>query len=343
MRWIVLGLLIISFRVHSQSDSLSIEQQLADLELEMDSIALFSFLDSVLLLPSPTSEISVRLGYMSSRLTAGRDFNLEQKGYTTGLAYYHKSGFYTDVSTFFDTNYRPAAYQTILHAGYFWMPSLKWTINPYVERSFFHNSFSTDLSNSMGTSITRNTKAVDIGVDYAFLWGKDTGHRLIPSLSRRIRIKGVPLVKTITLYPSVSMIAGTTSIFTYQYSTEEIDAYLLRVQQLTDDEIRFLVVNGRITTAEAIQLRNTRRLLNEGSEADIASLKELLNTLEESDTFALLNYTFSLPLTFSINKTNILISYSYAFPQQLPGEDLGVNPSGFFNVSISQRLTWDRK
>jgi hypothetical protein len=343
MRWIVIGLLILSSHLQSQSVSPSIEQQLADLELEIDSIALFSFLDSVLLLPSPTSELSLRVGYMSSRLTAGRDFNLEQKGYTTGMAYYHKSGFYTDLSTFFDANYRPAAYQTILHAGYFWMPTLKWTINPYAERSFFHNSFSSDLSNSLGMSISLNTKAVDLGIDYAYLWGNDIGHRLIPSLSKRIRIKGIPLVKSISLYPSLSLIAGTSSIFKYQYSTKEIDAYLLQVQQLTDDEIRFLVVSGRITTAQAIQLRITRRLLNEGSEADIATLKELLNTLEESDTFALLNITLSLPLTFSINKTNFLISYSYAFPQQLPGEDLGVNPSGFFNISISQRFNWNKK
>jgi len=344
MRWTILVLLLLPKSLIGQTSSPSIEEQLLALELELDSISLFSFLDSLLLAPRPASEINVRLGYSSSRLSAGRDFNLEQKGYTTGLAYYHSSGLYTDFSTFYDMRLSPAAYISMWHLGYFWLPNLKWSINPYYEHTFNHQNLSNDLSNSLGTSVTRTTKWADVGMDYAFLWGKQhVGHRVIPSVSKKFRLKHVPWVKSVTFYPSISLTAGTTGIFTYLYSSEQIDTYLLRIQELTDDEIRLLVVSGRITTAEAIQLRITRRLLNEGSEADREYLKELLNTLVEEDAFALLSYTISLPVTITINKTMVQLSYSYAIPQPLPGEDLGVDPSGFFNISINQRLTWERK
>lgn len=343
VRWTMLVIWLMPFSLVGQSPTPSVEEQLLALELEMDSLSLFSFLDSLLLAPKPSSEINIRLGYSSSRLTAGRDFNLEQKGYTTGLAYYHSSGIYTDFNTFYDMNYSPAAYLSMWQVGYFWLPNLMWSINPYYEHTFNHQNLSNDLSNSIGSSVTRSTKWADFGVDYAFLWGQKTGHRFIPSISRKFRWKNIPLIQAITFYPSLSLTTGTTSIFTYLYSTEQIDKYLFRIQQLTDDEIRLLVLNGRITTAEAIQLRITRRLLNEGTEADRAYLHELLNTLVEEDAFALLSYTVSLPVTITINKTNIQISYSYAIPQPLQGEDLGVDPSGFFNISVNQRLTWERK
>jgi hypothetical protein len=323
----------------AQQDTLSIEEQLLQLELELDSASLFGFLDSLIALPTPKSEMSARLGYSSSRLSAGRDFNQQQKGITTGLSYYHKSGFYSDFSTFFDGQYSPAAYQSILHGGFMWLPNKKWMFNPYLERTFNHQ-FSSNLFNSIGTTISYDFKLFETSFDYAFLWGRDTGHRIIPSISRKIRIKNVPLVNTLTFYPSVTLMSGTTTIFTYQYSTAEIDTYLLKIQSLTDDEIRYLRVSGQITTSQAIQLRATRRLLLEGTVEDRAFLKELLNSLEEGSAFALLSYSFSLPMTFSVGKTSFMISYSYSFPQRAQGEDLDLDPTGYVNFTVRQRIIW---
>lgn len=340
MRKLVIAIfLFTNLSCFSQQDTLSIEQQLLQLELELDSASLFGFLDSLLLLPDPKSEFGLRLGYSSSRVTAGRDFNQELKGLIPGISYFHKTGLYADFSTLFDSQYSPSAYQSVLHGGYMWIPNQKWVINPYLERTFNHQ-YESDLFYSLGTSISHDFKLFETSFDYAFLWGKDTGHRLIPSISRKIRFNNVPLFKTITLYPSISLMAGTTTIFTYQYSSDQIDDYLLRVQSLTDDEIRYLRVSGQITTAQAIELRATRRLLLEGSEEDIAYLRDLLNTLEEDAAFALLSYTFSLPVTFSFGKTSVMISYSYSLPQKVPGEDLDLDPIGYINFSIRRRITW---
>lgn len=332
-------LILLKLSCFSQQDTLSIEQQLMQLELEMDSISLFGFLDSLIAAPSQKSELSMRIGYSTSRLTAGRDFNLEQKGLTPGLSYYHKSGFYADFSTFFDAPEFPKAYQSILHSGFMWLPNNRWVLNPYVERTFNHQ-FKSDLYYSIGGMTSYNFKVLEASLDYAFLWGKDTGHRIIPSLSRKIKINNVPIVKTLSLYPSISMMSGTTTIFNYQYSTEEVDSYLLQIQSLTDDEIRFLRVSGQISTAQAIQLRATRRLLLEGTEEDRAFLKELLNTLEEDKAFAFLSYSISLPVSFTVGKTGVTISYSYSFPQRVPGEDLDLDPNGYLNFTVRQRITW---
>jgi hypothetical protein len=340
MRRISLAILLLSsISCWAQQDSLSIEQQLLQLELELDSASLFDFLDSLLAIPVTKSEVGIRMGYSSSRLSAGRDFNQQQKGLTPGVSYYHKSGLYADLSTFFDGQYSPAAYQSILHGGFMWLPNRKWVVNPYLERTFNHQ-YSSDLFYSLGTSISYDFKLFETSIDYAFLWGNDTGHRIIPSLSKKIRFNNVPLVKTLTLYPSISLMSGTTTIFNYQYSSSQIDDYLLEIQSLSDDEIRFLRISGRITTEQAIQLRVTRRLLLEGDNTDKAFLKDLLNTLEEDKAFALLSYTISLPASFTFGRTNVMISYSYSFPQRVPGEDLDLDPTGYINLTLRQRITW---
>jgi len=325
----------------AQESELSFEEQLAQLDLEMDSLSIFSFLDSLLNTTELKSEIGIRIGYTSSRLTAGRDFNTQQKGFSPGISYFHKSGAYVDFTSFFDNQSDPALSQSILHAGYLWIPHRKWTINPYVEKTFNNQDFEYDLTQSLGSNVSYDFKLAEASLDYSFLWGKKTGHRFIGSLNKKIVLKNVPLVNKLTFYPTISTIAGTADIFTYLYSADQVNDYLLELQYLTDDEIRALRVSGEITTQEAINLRIARRLLVDGKEEDREFLIGLLNTLEQDNTFSLLSYSFSLPVSFNIDpKTSVMLSYSYSVPLKLPGEDLGVDPTGFFSFSLSRRITW---
>ena len=132
--------------------------------------------------------------------------------------------------------------------------------------------------------------------------------------------------------------AGTTSIFSYLYSDKEVDNYLREVQSLTDSEIRALRISGQITTEQARTLIITRRLLSSDDPDAIQLLSDWLNVLEEDAAFAILNISLSLPVSFYIKKTSVMMSYTYSIPQRLPGEDLGVNPSGFFSISLSRRI-----
>lgn len=340
MRWIVLCLaLAVPSLLKAQEDTLSYAQQLEQLEMELDSLSIFSLFDSVLSIQRK-SEMAVRFGYTSSRLSAGRDFNLNQKGYSPGISYYHKSGAYLDFTSFFDNNSTPALTQSILHGGYIWLPSSRWVVNPYIEKTFNHQDFGNTLNQSIGTGLTYDFKVAEIGLDYALLWGKDIGHRFIPNLSKTIRLKNVPVVKTLNFYPGISLMAGTTTIFNYAYSEDQVDNYLLDVRTLTDEEIIYLRRTGQISTQQAIQLRLTRRLLNSDDPEVIQAVKDLINTLEEDSSFELLSVNFTLPVSFSIKQTSFIFSYSYSIPQKLPGEDFGVDPTGFFSFSISRRITW---
>ncbi|MCP4456665.1 MAG: hypothetical protein GY816_01355 [Cytophagales bacterium] len=286
------------------------------------------------------SEIGLRIGFSSS-LKASRDFNTEQKGLSSGISYYHKSGVYADFTSFFDNQSSPASNQSILRLSYLWIPHKKWTINPYAEKTFNNLDIEYDLTQSIGTNVNYDFKVAQVGMDYSLLWGTKTGHRFIGSLNKRIELKNVPLVNKLTLYPTFSAITGTTDIFPYQYSSTQVDNYLLRLQYLTDDEIRALRVSGKITTEQAIRLRITRNLLNAGGGGDRYFFVGVLNTLEEDNIFSLLSYSFSLPLSFNVgSKTSVLLGYSYSIPIKLPDEDLGVDPTGFFSFSLSRIITW---
>ncbi len=336
-----IGLLIAgsSFWADAQTEELSLEEQLAQLELDLDSLTIFNLIDSILTTPAK-SEFGVRLGYSSSRLSAGRDFNLNQQGYMPAFSYYHKSGAYADWTTYFDNQSESAINLSILHLGYMYLPNSKWMINPYVERTFNHQATTNELNQSIGAGVTRDFKIVELSLDYAFLWGKSTGHRLLPGLTKSFSLKNVPLVKELRLYPNISLMAGTTTIFNYLYSDDQIENYLREIQYLSDDEIRALRVSGQITTEQARNLVLTRRLLNSDDPDAIDLVKDWLNILEEDAAFALLSINFSLPVSFDIQRTFVMMSYSYSIPQRLPGEDLGLDPSGFFSLTVSRRFTF---
>ena len=102
-----------------ESQELSYAEQLLALEEELDSLSIFNLLDSVLLLSAvQKSELNVRVGLTSSVTSAGRDYNIDQTGYSAGLSYFHKSGGYLDLAGYYNTNVEPSYNPTILSAGY---------------------------------------------------------------------------------------------------------------------------------------------------------------------------------------------------------------------------------
>ena len=54
------------------------------------------------------------------------------------------------------------------------------------QKSFYHQLSTNDLTQNVGMMISYDMKLVELGADYAFLWGNKTGHRFIPSLGRKI-------------------------------------------------------------------------------------------------------------------------------------------------------------
>lgn len=338
MRWltsILLSLSIISLL--AQTEELSLEEQLAQLESELDSIALFGLFDEYLN-QSPDSEFGLRFSYSGSRLSAGRDFNQNQRGYSPGISYYHSSGLYLDWTTFFDNQSDGAINLSIFHAGYMWMPTTKWIVNPYFEKTFNHQNSTNELTWSMGTGVTRDFKVAELGVDYAFLWGSSVGHRLIPSMTKSFKVKRVPLLGNVSFYPSISLVAGTTTIFSYLYSDDQVEDYLTQIQSLTEQDVLALRRNGTITAEQTQDLILAIRLLESGNPDAANIIEDFINELQEENSFELLSTNLSLPVSFKIKKTSIMAGYTYSIPYRLPGEDQSVDPTGFFSFSISRRF-----
>ena len=73
----------------------------------------------------------------------------------------------------------------------------------------------------------------------------------------------------------------------------------------------------------------------------LSYLRSLLNELVPSKAFQLLNISISLPVSFYIGKYGVMMSYSYSFPQRVSGEDLDLDPTGFFSLTLSRRFIFD--
>jgi hypothetical protein len=327
--------------IYAQTDdSLSIEEELALLESEMDSLALFNLFDSILNAPALSSEIGIRMGYASSRLSAGRDFNTQQQGYTPGITYYHRTGLYLDGAAYLDANDHRYN-QGIIHLGYMWSPSSRWIINPYVERIIPHSS-NDDISNAAtGLGISHQFGWLEVGMDYAALWdnGK-ASHRLIPNVNKNISLGDWGLIKNISLYPGIAIMMGNSAIFNYRFSDTQVEDFLLRVINLTNNDIAQLITEGIIDREQGRRLLFSRNYLDRLPPEDRRAILQNINPLEEQEGFFILSYNLNLPLMFQAGKTSFMVGYSYAIPVSLPGENVTLDPSGFVSFSINQRITW---
>lgn len=65
--------------------------------------------------------------------------------------------------------------------------------------------------------------------------------------------------------------------------------------------------------------------------------------IQEFNSFGIMNYSFSLPVSFQVGKLNILLNYTYNIPISLPKEQFSYDPNGYFSASVSYMLFWQGK
>jgi len=350
----------ISFLVSSQTkDTLSYADQLAALEAEMDSLSIFNLIESVMNLEaSPESELNLHLGYTSSVTSAGRDFDINQRGYSPGISYYHKSGIYADLSGYWNSDVEPNYNPTILSFGYLNTLNEKWSYSFDYERWFFNPNDSSEnsLTNSLGASINYNLGKIDFGLDYSLLFGKEAAHRIIGNLGYNINIGKRYFFDNISFYPNVGILYGNADVALLRITERSINqTYSEILANLTSFEnirrkralskiIKSASDNEIISTSERRNLMV--KLINSDllTTPDRIALRKIANSIFESEiivldgSFGLMNYSFSLPLMLSMNKFSFLLSYTYSVPVSLPGEAFDIDPVGFFGASVSYRI-----
>mgnify|MGYP001801403602 CR=1 FL=1 len=354
----IVVLLILAWPSFSQ-DNLSYAEQLQTIEDEMDSLSIFNLIDSLFDYNiQPISEVSVRFGYTTSVTSAGRDFDINQSGYTPGISYFHKSGFFGDLAGFYNNGVEPNYNPTILSGGYIGsFKNEKWGYTLDAEKWFYNPQDSSDnpLTYSVGGSLSYDFKWGFASADYSFLFGQETANRIIGNISGNISLGKWWIFDQVSLYPTANIMIGNSNVtltrITTQQLQEEVAERLSRITSfadLNDNQKEFIIerideafVTGEITL---IQYNKLIRYIefSEGLEEDEleALRKAVRDGVEDvdyfdSNEFGILNYAFTLPISFSTERVFLMLSYTYSIPVQFQDEVIDVDPVGYFGASIT--------
>lgn len=348
---------------HSQEkDTLSYAAQLALLESEMDSLSIFHLIDSLFFLDAtPESELTLRFNASSSVTSAGRDYNFDQKGLSPGISYYHKSGFYGDLSGYWSSTLAPAYNPTIVGMGYLGTLSQQLSYSLDYERSFFNpkDTSANPLTNALGASINYDFKVGYLSVDYSYLFGTSSAHRIIGSLTGTLPLGKWWKFNSISLYPSASILYGNGEVTTLRITSRSFgEALTERIANIRTFEnlssrqrlsLRRIIVasyqSGTITEAAGRSLISKTVTNQPLTDGDLATLNVIAKegrsdlNYELESKFGLLNYAFTLPLSLTTKRLSLILSYTYSVPVTLPGEALlALGPIGYFSFSAAYRI-----
>ena len=288
---------------YAQEDNYDLDSLLL---AEFDTLSLISLLDSLLALEDfRSSELIIRMGYVSQILNAGRDLGIEQYGLTPGISYYHKSGAFGDIAGYWNSETTPGYNLTTLTAGYLTTITPSWSLILSYDHSFYHNEDSLGLNNLFNNTLNLSSnlywKFLETGLDYSFIFGDDSAHRLRWHLSALMTFKNVGFFDRIAVSPTLSMLFGNQKIISNRFPYW---------RQLTD--------------------RQRFRVLRNGA---------ILVLTEEDDVFGLMSYDLSLPIVLRSGSFGVSLNYHYNIPVALPGEfNTNLRNNQFFSISLSYSI-----
>jgi len=323
----------------NETDSLFMEENIDYSILALDSIlldefgegSLISLLDSLLKIDYSQSQFALRLGFTSDVVSAGRDLGMKQKGLTPGISYYHKSGIFASVTGYWNSEFSPKYNLTALSVGYLGVVKDKLIYTASYERTIYHQTSvnSTDIveevsnpfKHSLGLGLSYDLKYLFTGVDYAYIFGDETSHRLRWNVSGYLKKRAFLFFDYLLFRPEFSLLFGQENI--------TLTTFNLREQYQQPDKAALLSeINSLGYTIRSFQaLRPVQKE---------AILRSLL--APESSVFGLMNYGFSTPFTLQNKNWSYTLSYNYNIPVQLPGEDTEFSPSGYIGMSLVHYL-----
>jgi len=257
-----------------------------------DSLSILGLIDSLLALTEERSQIAVRFGYNSNVIASPNTVNINKFGLSPGVSYFHKSGLYADLASYWSNQYDPELYLTVPSVGYLVLPTSKWSILTEYSHYFYNKPDSIK-----GTGTTTNTpytnnlyisNYLDLGMvtgrlDYSLLFGQQTGNRFYAAIGLDLMKKKWLGMERVRFFPTVGLLYGNETVVTY------------------------------------VEQPRLRRI-----------------TEVKTKPWGILNYSLSAPITLSWSHWTFLASYTYNFPQPLPGEMLDLSHSGFVTFTITR-------
>ncbi len=312
MRWCRCWLLTTIISASSASlfaqdaDSLLSKTETA-LTLE-DSLSIFNLIDSLLAMPSPIgSQLAVRMGYNSNVLSAGRTLGIENFGLAPGISFYHTSGLFADVTSYWSKDFDPSYYLTVTSLGYMYDFSKKFSILAGYDHYFYNTSGESYIPYQNTVYITPiiEFKPVSLSVNYSFYFGDQYVHRIMPSLGLTLEKRKWRGFSRIALLPTASVLWGNEQISTIEYVAPK-------------------------TLIEAFQ--NMRKY---GTRFSIVQTNQNVS--------GIMNYTFSLPLNVTFKNWSFMFTYAYNIPKALPGEPLILSESSYLSGSLTYYIGFKQK
>ncbi len=343
------GFLIIlsSLTLHAQSDTLSLQEQLDLLELEMDSLTVYNLINSILSDYKPASEMGFRLAYNSSVTNAGRTYSLDQHGFSPGVSYYHKSGVFGDVSGFWGSALDPNYSLTVGTLGYMKLVGKNWSLSGNYER-WFYNYNSSNPPNTLGATVGFTSKFFYSSLDYSFLFGGKTSNRLILSTSGNLKIQNWWIFKSVAFRPTISTVFGNqdiTILFSDMDKTaEERRAYIR--ENLDREELeQFAATVLSEEDLQKVERIKDDRFDKKGERIAIvySQYEEIGDYIDQQlsttvNLYGFMNLSFGLPVQFTFKKFSVIASYTYNIPIRLPEETGTLSPVGYFGLSLNYRI-----
>jgi hypothetical protein len=269
-----------------------------------DSSSITALIDSLLLLTEGHSQLSLRLGYNSNITAATNTVDIKKFGISPGVAYYHKSGAYSDLSAYWSGEYDPALYLTVASLGYLAIPTANWSILGEYSHYFYNKPDTAEATGTAtNTPYTNNiylSNFFDVGIltlrlDYSFLFGSETANRFYPAVGLNlVKSKWLGLER-VRFFPSVGLLYGNEKVTTLEPNWTRPLEYFLLIRQGKP-------VYREVTTKP----------------------------------WGIMNYAVTVPVSISLKNWTFIATYVYNFPQPLPGEQLDVSHGGYISLSVNR-------
>ncbi len=266
-----------------------------------DSTSILDLIDSILLAPSAklNSQLAIRAGY-NNNIVANGASSISQYGLTAGAAYYHKSGAFLDVSSYYSDQYKPSVYLTVGAVGYLGLINKYWSVMAEYDHYFYTpvkngESSYTPYTNNLYLSNYFKVKKVVFRFDYNFFFGDLKAHRFTPAIGLNLTKKKWLGMDRITFLPSAGLWYGSDTVSEYVPNFSNRREWLL------------------------LLLRGQPRW-----------------RMEDKTVWGIVNYSLSFPVSCMYKNWSLLLSYNLNFQKGLPGESVTSSRMGYFGVCLTK-------
>lgn len=273
-----------------------------------DTLTIVDLIDSLLMLEDELeSQLAFRVGYNSNVISAGRTLGIQNFGLSPAISYYHKSGFYADLTAYWSKDFDPSYYLTVASVGYMYTFSEYLSFMASYDRYFYAGSSTyIPYQNTLSVTPVIDVKPVSLTISYSYYFGDQLAHRIMPGLGFTIQKKGLWKIDRIALLPTFCVLLGDEKITTVDYLSPA-------------------------TPAEFREALNNQRTIG-----TFAVIRQKDKTL-----FGVMNYTISAPLSVTVKNWSLILTYAYNIPKALDGEPLTIGESSYISGSLTYFISFN--